>query len=484
MRRYSRSKTQAAPGPNSARHSQAKAVTAQASSPHSKALAREGHAIAAPPIIAREGESPCEPRFLYCMPLVLTAKECPMRALRRFLAGGLLILVSAGATSVSRPHPGDLDKSFNPEIRGQFVHALAEQPDGKMLIGGMFSHVDGHAAPGIARLNPDGSLDESFGERELGPQFRLGTIRAVAHVGSIALQKDGKILVAGAFNYFHGQPRNAVARLNRDGSLDQDFVSTLNPTNMWGLASVRSAQELDDGKILVVHSQSVARLQKNGDLDISIDENLNSITSHFKIGGILTEPDGSFYVGQVRDWWNVCAWGGGRDQKQGVRIDRFLPSGKRDYTFKQLEFYGDPYSNSRRIDYLLHSGTNILVGGNFKWVDGMYSPVLARLTPRGELDPTFQSPTPSGPGIFQTIQMMAMQHDGKILLAGDMQFGEERRHGITRLNPNGTLDRTFGFEIYETVSAMLVQRDGKLLVGKGALGSGSARPLLVRLLAE
>lgn len=93
------------------------------------------------------------------------------------------------------------------------VHALALQSDGRVLLGGGFAQVRGQVRPGLARLRADGSLDEAFAP----PGGADATVLA------LGLQPDGKILVGGAFTHFNARPRARYARLNPTGTVDLDF---------------------------------------------------------------------------------------------------------------------------------------------------------------------------------------------------------------------------------------------------------------------
>jgi hypothetical protein len=89
------------------------------------------------------------------------------------------------------------------------VTALAVQADGKVLLGGVFTAVNGQVRNRIVRLNNDGSLDTVFGQ---------GLSGANNSVVALALQGDGKVLVGGTFTSINGVARNRVARLNPDGT--------------------------------------------------------------------------------------------------------------------------------------------------------------------------------------------------------------------------------------------------------------------------
>ena len=105
------------------------------------------------------------------------------------------------------------------------------QPDGKILIGGIFTSVLGVARSNIARLNADGTLDTAFNPN------------ANATVHSIAVQADGKILVGGDFTSIGGQTRNFIARLDATTGSADSFNPNAN-------SLIFSIAVQADGKIL------------------------------------------------------------------------------------------------------------------------------------------------------------------------------------------------------------------------------------------
>jgi uncharacterized delta-60 repeat protein len=96
---------------------------------------------------------------------------------------------------------------------GGQITRIAVQADGKIIVAGSFTAFNGVSIPGILRLNNDGSLDNSF----LPGSGASGTIL------SLALQQDGKIIAGGNFTSFNGLPRSGIVRLNTDGSVDTTF---------------------------------------------------------------------------------------------------------------------------------------------------------------------------------------------------------------------------------------------------------------------
>ncbi len=113
---------------------------------------------------------------------------------------------------------GTLVTSFNPIING-VVSAVTVQPDGRILIAGNFTQVNSQPRSGVARLHADGSLDNSF----VNPDV-VGWNGDRPRVRYLRLLQNGRILIGGEFAVVKGQPRLGLARLNANGSLDNSFV--------------------------------------------------------------------------------------------------------------------------------------------------------------------------------------------------------------------------------------------------------------------
>ena len=88
------------------------------------------------------------------------------------------------------------------------------EPDGEVVIGGQFTSYNGTLRNRIARLNPDGTLDASFGP---GSGADCGGIPSWCSVWAVAVQDDSKVLIGGDFATFNGTSRIRTARLNADG---------------------------------------------------------------------------------------------------------------------------------------------------------------------------------------------------------------------------------------------------------------------------
>ena len=185
---------------------------------------------------------------------------------------------------------GTLNTVFNPRVGANgTVYAVAIQSDGKVIIGGDFNQVNNETRPRIARLNVNGSLDTTFNP-ELGPD---GVVRA------ITLQPDGRILIGGSFTSVNGTNRNFIARLNLDGKLDSGFLTS----ETGGDGPVLAMALQTDGSIIVagdftsfnnVTRNRITRLQANGKTDptINFGEGANSF-----IAALLIQPDRKFVIG-------------------------------------------------------------------------------------------------------------------------------------------------------------------------------------------
>ena len=145
-----------------------------------------------------------------------------------------------------------LDKSFLATGGGvdPSVQAIAVQPDGRILIAGSFTHYNGSFVKQLARLLPDGSRDPTFHPSGDGPS---------RSVSDIALQPNGKIFICGSFTTYDGVYRGNVARLHPDGSIDRTFLPTGQGADRPGpntphpefASSVQTIAVQPDGRVLI-----------------------------------------------------------------------------------------------------------------------------------------------------------------------------------------------------------------------------------------
>lgn len=197
---------------------------------------------------------------------------------------------------------GTRDTSFRAGSSNDFktgIYSIVAQPDGKILVGGAFTTFNGIAQKYLVRLNPDGSKDTSF---DIGTLYDLAI-----NVGNIALQPDGKILVGGLFSPTTGDYKSFLVRLNSDGSKDPLFNQAIGFDNVrTGYGIGISALVLQpDGKILVggefdtfqgIAQSRFTRLNSDGTIDTSFDTENQFVAPIYSISLF---PDGKINVSGV-----------------------------------------------------------------------------------------------------------------------------------------------------------------------------------------
>jgi uncharacterized delta-60 repeat protein len=191
------------------------------------------------------------------------------------------IVVGAGASvsgayriTVSRLNTdGSTDGAFMPAVLQSFgssmLQSLVQQTNGQLVLGGLFSSINGVSRSALARLNADGTLDNTFNP-QLSPAIGGS---GQASVRDIALQPDNRLLIAGSFSSVNGTPQSKLARLNADGSLDPSFeFRWTNSSEVYAVALQPDGRVLVGGWNLTVFStpgDGLLRLLSDGSLDTS-----------------------------------------------------------------------------------------------------------------------------------------------------------------------------------------------------------------------
>ncbi|MFT3909303.1 MAG: T9SS type A sorting domain-containing protein [Ferruginibacter sp.] len=342
---------------------------------------------------------------------------------------------------------GQLDPSFNSADHGvatveganNDVRTLAIQPDGNIILAGLFTSFNGSVVNGIVRIKTNGSTDAGFntgGSGFTGIPYK------------VLLQPDGKIIVAGKFSSYNGITANNIIRLNTDGSKDAGFNIGTGFND-----SVEVIKLQPDGKILVggnftlyngVASSFAIRLNSDGTKDASFAPVGITTTVH----DIGLQADGNILVGQ-----------------ESTPFIRLTSSGASDPTL----IYPGPVSSINAVvhDIQVQPDGKILIAGYANsTAPGMGGfAYFTRINSNGSIDAGFTPPT-----LYTGINAIALQPDGKILIAfGKFQerFTDLEGKKIQRLNTDGTVDPTFNyyFNIYlnQNVFALAIQPDGKIV---------------------
>ena len=190
---------------------------------------------------------------------------------------------------------GVLDNTFHPTLTGGFssIYALALQGDGKILIGGSFTNVNGSARTNIARLNSDGTTDANFKPVSVsGGQFSLPVFYA------LAIDAQGRVVGGGDFASVNGLVRTNLARFNNDGSLDTNFLATGADFPINSIAAQTDGKVLAGGYFNTVNGVTqnyITRLNANGTLDASFNAGGDGASD--VIYSVVLQPDGKILLG-------------------------------------------------------------------------------------------------------------------------------------------------------------------------------------------
>ena len=286
---------------------------------------------------------------------------------------------------------GDFDVGFNPGLAVDgTVLALLAQADGKILVGGSFTNVGGFLRRGLARLNADGDVDESF-DSGFGT---LGSVRA------LAVQEGGSVVLGGNFTDFDGAPRGRLARVDGFGVLDARFAPRFD-------ASVNALIVQPDGKILVggaftnlngARSAGVARLNADGTVDTTFKLSVDIVGV---VNALALQPGGAIVVGGA-----FLSPNGG----QTANLLQLNSAGDPDASF---ELVGSPDAPVRALG--VHASGRLYVAGDFTEIGGDSHNRFARLRVDGTLDPSFLAI----PGANAAVRAVAVQGNSALLIGGD-----------------------------------------------------------------
>ncbi len=175
---------------------------------------------------------------------------------------------------------GTIDFSFNPGTGfNNDVNSIAIQSNGKLLIGGEFSSFNGQPSAYFTRLESNGAIDVSF---NVGTGFDQD-------VKCITIQPNGKILVGGVFSQYQGINTRGIVQINSDGTYDNSFSIGLSMTNSPSYPyGVFDIELQPDGRILLggyflydyqgIYLYNIVRLLPNGNFDTSFDHGMTNYT--------------------------------------------------------------------------------------------------------------------------------------------------------------------------------------------------------------
>jgi uncharacterized delta-60 repeat protein len=217
----------------------------------------------------------------------------------QILVGGEFITFAG--TTVNRVvrlnNNGTVDSVFTANIAGGFantVYKIVAQPNGQILISGLFTTFKGVTRNRLVRVQSNGAEDTAF-------YTNLGTA-ASGSVEAIGLQSDGKIIVGGLFTTWNGVTVNGIVRLQETGVRDTSFATGTGASNV--IIYVVHVQP--DNKILVggnftsfngtTTNQRIVRLNENGATDTSFTTNLGASSTNAWVRDFATTFNGQIIV--------------------------------------------------------------------------------------------------------------------------------------------------------------------------------------------
>jgi len=406
--------------------------------------------------------------------------------------------------------PGDLDTDFGTDgvvELSEYSRAVLIQSDGNFV-----TLIDKGS---IERRLTDGQLDVSFGG-DGSMSLSSGPLYDLSGVANMAIQPDGKILVAGLGREDQGSPyeRFVVARITPTGEMDTSFSGdglaiTAPPSGVGQF--VLEVFSVEDGKILVAgflqpspwspYDFVFIRYLPNGAIDSSFGTDGFQIHGDIsRLGNVILQPDGK-----------IIACGGGYNE---FRVYRFLPDGSKDLSFSGdgqavVNFVGSVPEGSlggTAFAMALQSDGKIVAVGTYNSPSpgvgvGYMDVAIARLTPNGGIDSSFSA---DGKQVFLTESVsgsrasgagrpsVVIRPDGKILVAAGFPGspGVAGYWSMARLTTSGTFDSSFSDDgqlfapadsPYDTrITELIPQSNGKIITR----GSARTNRYLARFLID
>jgi uncharacterized delta-60 repeat protein len=410
-------------------------------------------------------------------------------------ADGRIVAAGTAGTS-SRPFvgvaryttSGSLDTSFggSGEVITGFNHgySVAVQSDGRIVAAGSFTQSSTRFA--LARFTRDGLVDDPFGT--FGQVFTDFPTIAIAY--GMAIQSDGRIIITGS-TYLGLSASFGLARYNSDGSLDTSFGGSGLVSTSFGVRNVTatSVAVQSDGRIVVAgytynstsDSQfALARYNSDGSPDTSFGT-AGHVTATFggtyeQASSVVVQSDGRIVVGGFTN-------AGGISQ---FALARYTSDGNPDATFGTAgQVTTDFHSVNTGISSLAVQADGRIVAAGFALLAGHDEFALARYNTNGSLDSSFGTSgllTAAFGGIDTNARAysMAVQPDGGILAGGYSVFARRSQFALARFNSNGSADRSFGTAGQvttslggnaDTVYSVAVQANGRIIAA-GVSGNG------------
>ena len=438
----------------------------------------------------------------FAVTLGAMAQNLARLALASLAVSASFALAPAAFAAPGDPDPtfsGDGQLTFNPAGKSGSYNDVVVQPDGKLVLVGWAFVNPGETDIAVTRLNEDGSLDQSFGNAGTAlvnaiDQIALGGTRSNDIAYAVALQGDGKIVVAGAITH-PSTTSVAVVRLDQNGVLDPSFNAAGAGGVPPGITRTRLGFANDvavdgNGKIIATGTWQrlnrpdtdgfIQRQNSNGTTDASLDPMGGGVfgsTDNNGVSGLALQPGGGFLLA---GWTLPAAAGDAGDAVITRLTDSGLDTGFGSGGTRTLGF--SPGSDDAATDVVVQPDQKIDIAG---YGFALNDFTLTRLNADGTFDTSLNggATVRADLGGTDSANALALLANGKLVLGG--YNGHD--FALARFQPGGTLDGTFGSGGKKTIAfagtdayayGMAVQNDGKVvLVGRAGTSVAVARVL-------
>ena len=402
-----------------------------------------------------------------------------------------------GALDSSFGGSGLVVTSFLTSFQTDIAHALTIQPDGKIVVAGTTrlqgpSGSEGVRAFGVARYTSDGALDPSFSGDGLAV-VRSRSDSSGDTAAAVALEPGGKIILAGSANDVGGLGGwFAVARLTAAGTLDAAFGQggiVREEARQSGWTAIALG---DAGRIVLSGTACTANcfanntvfaaravvLGPSGATQVVLPVAVSDATSA-QATAVVARPDGGAVVGGYATV----------DGRTRFVLAAFLASGQPDPSFGTAGVtttaFGPASDATAAALALQPDGRLVSAGATYAPETGGSSYALARYTAAGVLDTSFGTDglvTTTGVAPGDDVgRAVAVQPDGRIVVAATAGSAPNARLIVARLDPDGAPDATFGVAGVApsipnaSANAVAVQPDGRIVVAGAFLLQANSR---------
>lgn len=361
------------------------------------------------------------------------------------LFGILAMMLINSSPAFATQTAGQTDGGFNQNISSGAnagVNDVVVQNNGKILVAGAFTQFAGVTANRLVRLNSDGTLDSNF-MTSIGNGFN-------GEIYSLSLLTDGSIIAVGNFTSVSGSSANNVVKLSPSGIVDSAFLNSLSGgLNGTAYASARTStnETYVGGAFTVASGISANRLVK---IDANGTSQAVAMGCNNTVSALDTDASDNLYIGGS---FTSCG---------GISTNRIAVFNGT--TFSSISSGLNGNVNSLKVA----TNGDLFIGSAATSMGGASIPSnFVRITSTGAVVSAFSSGL--GSGFNAAVTAIAEQSDGKVIVGGNFTSLNGQPVGrLVRLNADGTLDTTFmsglGTGANDIVLAAGIQANGDILV--------------------